>query len=138
MDYQQTFAVSAAGMEVERRRLDIAAMNLANAQTVTGPDGRGYRPQRVFAQAGQGRVGFDSLVTLPLVTIAETGTPERKMHEPGHPMADAQGYVAYPGIDHASEMMTVVTAMRAYEANVVAMHASREMALRALDIGSGT
>ena len=59
------------------------------------------------------------------------------MLEPGHPQADVQGFVTYPGVDTATEMMTIMDAMRAYEANVAAMNASRTMAMKALEIGSG-
>ena len=137
MDYQQTFAISAAGMDIERRRLDIAAMNLANAQTVTGADGRGYRPQRVVVQSLQNTGSFDALLAMPAASVEATGAPDRKMLEPGHPQADVQGFVTYPGVDTATEMMTIMDAMRAYEANVAAMNASRTMAMKALEIGSG-
>jgi flagellar basal-body rod protein FlgC len=61
--------------------------------------------------------------------------PVRNVLEPSHPLADAKGFVAYPGVDTAAEMMSLMNATRAYEANVVAMNAARSMALRALDIG---
>jgi flagellar basal-body rod protein FlgC len=142
MDYTHIFAVSAAGMDVERRRLDVAAMNLANSQTIAGADGAAYRPQRVVALALQvsafgdlvgGETGF-----APVASVEPTGAPERKSYEPGNPFADAQGYVSYPGVDTATEMLSIMGAMRAYEANVAAMNATRAMALKALDIGGGS
>ena len=138
MDYQQTFAISAAGMTVERSRLDVAAMNLANAQTITGADGQGYRPQRVIVNAAQDSTSFAGLMALPTASITTTDAPNRMMLEPGHPYADAKGFVSYPGVDSATEMMTIMDAMRAYEANVAAMNASRSMALKALDIGGAS
>ncbi len=144
VDYSQIFAVSAAGMDVERRRLEVAAMNLANAQTVAGADGASYRPQRVVALALQGSApAFGELVGgeaafAPVASVEPSGAPERKSYEPGNPFADAQGFVAYPGVDTATEMLSIMGAMRAYEANVAAMNATRAMALKALDIGGGT
>ncbi len=135
MDYQQTFAISAAGMTVERSRLDVAAMNLANAQTISGVDGQGYRPQRVIVNGAQDSASFQSLMARPTASITTTDAPDRTMYEPGHPYADAKGFVSYPGVDSATEMMTIMDAMRAYEANVAAMNASRAMALKALEIG---
>lgn len=143
MDYSRIFAVSAAGMEVERTRLDVAAVNLANAQTVAGPDGQSYRPQRVIAYAMQNASeSFGSLVSgfafTPVASVEATGAPDHTSYEPGNPFADARGLVSYPGVDSATEMMTIMSAMRAYEANVAAMNATRTLALKALDIGGGT
>lgn len=140
MDYQQVFAISAAGMDLERTRVDVAAVNLANANTVAGADGRVYQPMRVVAHAG---AAFGQLVTggldaVPAAVIEATGAAPNMAYEPGHPLADARGFVAHPGVDSAAEMVTIMSAMRGYEANVAAMNASRSMALKALDIGSAT
>lgn len=143
MDYSQIFAISAAGMSVERRRLEVAALNVANAQSISGPDGQGYRPQRVVVQAiADARAGFEGLLGAglaytPVATVEATGAPDRKSYEPGNPLADAQGFISYPGVDNLHEMMSIMSAMRAYEANVAAMNAARSMALKALDIGGG-
>jgi flagellar basal-body rod protein FlgC len=72
---------------------------------------------------------------LPGVSVEFADRAARKVHDPGHPMADAQGFVAYPAVDAATEMVTLMSATRAYEANVAAMNAARTMALKALDIG---
>jgi flagellar basal-body rod protein FlgC len=60
------------------------------------------------------------------------------VHEPGHPMADAKGFVKYPGVDPAADMISLMSAARAYEANVAALNTARTMALKALDIGGNT
>jgi flagellar basal-body rod protein FlgC len=69
------------------------------------------------------------------VDVVATNAPQRMVQDPGHPHADAQGYVRYPGVDQAAEMITAMTALRTYEANVAAMGFARAMAARALDIG---
>jgi flagellar basal-body rod protein FlgC len=141
MDYNQAFAISAAGMDVERRRLDVAALNLANANTVAGTDGHLYQPLRVVAHAAQiGARDFDDMVAqgldaVPVATVETATTTPRMVYEPGHPMADERGFVSYPGVDTATEMLTIMSAMRSYEANVAAMTAVRAMTLKALDIG---
>lgn len=146
MDYTQVFAISAAGMALERTRVDVAALNLANANTVQAADGSGYRPMRVVAQSGMTPVMFDQLVDgglaaqdvagmLPVVNVMPAAVSARMSYEPGHPMADSRGLVAYPGVDTATEMVTLMTATRAYEANVAAMNTARSLALKALDIG---
>ena len=144
MDYRNTFAISAAGMGVERLRVEVASLNLANAHTVSETQAPGFQPMKVVARAAispqAGEAGlFSSLVgrglTGPVGTVESTQQPARKVLEPGHPLADAKGFVAYPGVDTTTEMMTLMSATRAYEANVVAMNAARSMALKALEIG---
>jgi len=151
MDYIQAFAISAAGMSTERARVDVASLNLANADTVWTPDGINYQPLRVVSRAGvlEGasfaeRVdrGLEapalSQVVVPGATVEPAGNPPRRVHEPGNPFADAQGFVTYPGVDPATEMVSLMAALRAYEANVAAMNVSRTLALKALDIGGAT
>lgn len=145
MDYHQAFAVSAAGMALERTRVDVAAMNLANAHTVESANGAGYRPLRVIGVAGAGAGSFGQYMAqgqalaeqglLPAALIAAADAPPRLQYEPGHPLADAKGMVAYPGVDQAEQMLTLMTATRAYEANLAALHTARNLALKALDIG---
>ncbi|SEK93160.1 flagellar basal-body rod protein FlgC [Roseateles sp. YR242] len=147
MNYAQSFAISATGMDVERLRVEVAALNLANANTVSFADGRGFQPLRVVAQSAVGLQpmdgnGFASLVGQglagPTAVVEPNGRPARTVLDPGHPQADAQGYVSYPGVDTATEMMTMLGASRAYEANVAAMNITRSMATKALEIGGNS
>jgi flagellar basal-body rod protein FlgC len=141
MDYLKSFAISAAGMAVERTRVEVAAMNLANANTVQDPASTGYRPLRVVAQAAPAG-SFGSLVdsglgetVVPVATVEEMPVAPRMAEEPGNPLANKQGLVAYPGVDTATEMVTMMSASRAYEANVAALNIARTLALKTLDIG---
>lgn len=149
MDYSASFAISAAGMTLERTRVEVAALNLANANTVQGPNGATYQPLRVVAQSAAGAPSFlaavnqgmaqtQQLPDLPVVTIEPMQKSPRLAYEPGHPLASAQGYVAYAGVDPATEMVTMMSATRAYEANVAAMNTARTLALRALEIGGNS
>jgi len=138
MDYLSSFAISAAGMNVERLRVDVAAMNLANANASITVNGANYQPLQVVATAT--RAGsFGALVGGGLVGPQAVVQPStllpRQVLEPGHPAADAQGFVRYPGVDTTVEMMTLMSATRAYEANVSALNAARSMAMKALEIG---
>jgi flagellar basal-body rod protein FlgC len=147
MNYLDSFAISAAGMAVERTRVDVAALNLANANTVQTAGGTSYQPARVVARtgsAGGAAVSFAdqveqglglSSVDLPMASVEPTLAAPRLVYDPSHPFADARGFVTYPGIDAATEMVSLMTALRAYEANVAALNATRTLALRALDIG---
>jgi flagellar basal-body rod protein FlgC len=144
MDYSSTFAVSAAGMALERTRVEVAALNLANAHTTQSPGQVPYVPLQVIAQAAAGG-SFGALmgsgapaVAAPEFHVEPANVAPRTVHEPGHPLADAKGFVNYPGVDTAAEMVSMMSATRAYEANVAAMNAARTMALKALDIGGNT
>lgn len=138
MSYPQTFAISAAGMDVERLRVEVATLNLANAHTVAGADGRLYQPLRVMATSSPQGL-FSSLMKTPLegpsAWVEPTGVASKQVLDPGHPMADAKGFVAQPDVDPAAEMMTMMGALRSYEANVAAMNTARTMALKSLEIG---
>lgn len=143
MDYLQSFAISAAGMAVERTRVEVAAMNLANANTVQDPAGAGYQPLRVVARAAQ--ASFGSMVdgglgaaALPAANVEPLPVAPRLVQEPGHPFANEQGFVAYPAVDAATEMVSMMSATRAYEANVAALNTARTLALKTLDIGRNT
>ena len=139
------FDISAAGMNLERTRLDVTAVNIANAHTTQTPDGQVFRPLRVLAQPS---VGFDSMLdglrdgtgmaSVPFnVTVEPVNRPPRLVYEPGHQDANENGFVAYPDINPVSEMVNLIGISRAYEANVNAMNLAKSMALKALEIGSG-
>lgn len=151
MDYSRAFAISAAGMTLERTRVEVAAMNLANANTVQGVDGVSYQPMRVVATAGavgqmadfgaamllqsDGAAGAETAFAVPQVSVQPDNVAPRRVYEPGNPYADAKGYVNYAGVDNASQMVTMMSAMRSYEANVAAMNMSKTLAVKALSIG---
>jgi flagellar basal-body rod protein FlgC len=143
MDFNATFAISAAGMSAERTRVDVAALNLANASTAHAAGEAGFVPMRAvlrsnapaFAAAMSSAAGAAGALPLPTVTLEPSGRPERKIHDPGHPLADAAGFVRLPGVDAATEMVTMMSATRAYEANVAVMNTARMLAQKALEIG---
>lgn len=134
VEYLPSFAVSAAGMTLERTRVEVASLNLANAHAPQqGP--HAYQPLRVVARPGAFAGFMEAQAAVPSVLVETVPSSPRLVHEPGHPAADAKGFVAYPGVDLAAEMVTLMTAMRSYEANVAAMNAARLLALKSLDIG---
>ena len=142
MDYQSAFAISAAGMSAERLRVDVAALNLANANTPLAANGAGYQPLRVQAsvRAAPGARSFETLMDQGMeaartLSVAPYRAPARRVHEPGHPQANKDGFVLYPSVDSLTEMMTLMVASRAYEADVAAFNAAKSMAMKALEIG---
>ena len=134
---------SGSALSAERLRMDVTAENLANAQTTRTANGQGpYRRKEVVLQeAGAGvgaRASFaDSLQAARGVKVAgivEDPTPSRRVYDPGHPDADAQGYVAMPNVNTVTEMTDLIGASRAYEANVTAMQTTKTMFAKTLDL----
>lgn len=128
-----TLRVSSSGLSAERLRMDLIADNLANANTTRTPNGQPYQRKIAIFQP------ITPIPTMPggvrVVQIAVDTTPPRLVYEPGHPDADANGYVAYPNVDIVHEMVDMITASRAYEANIQAFNTAKNMFLRTLDIG---
>jgi flagellar basal-body rod protein FlgC len=127
---------SASGMAAERTRIDVVAKNLANAQVTSMPDGSGpYRRQLVrFSTVMSRELGRRSEPAGVRVASveADTSSPLVRVHEPGHPDADATGIVTYPNVNATSEMADLITAVRAYESNANAAESFVRMAERAL------
>jgi flagellar basal-body rod protein FlgC len=144
------FDISASALTAERMRMDVTAENLANAQTTRTADGGPYRRKEVVLQevaqgggfagnlraamgsGGSGRVGGPGGVEV--AGIAEDSAPNKMVYDPGHPDADANGYVAMPNVDSVTEMVDLISASRAYEANVTAMQSAKTMFSKTLDL----
>jgi flagellar basal-body rod protein FlgC len=141
MSLSYSFAVSEAGMAFERARADAASTNIANMHTTRSATGGAFVPLQAVAIGKPGR-SFSSFMTqnngllsLPEPEIRASATAPKMVFEPGHPDADDKGFVAYPNINQVSEMVTLMTSNRAYEANVSALNAAKAMALKTLEIG---
>lgn len=140
MDSFRATEISASGMVAQKTRIEAAAANLANMHSAHGAHGPHYQPVTAVVRAAQGTfaqaiAGADALTPVTVEVVPQQGVQPRRVYEPGHPDADASGMVSYPGVDHMKEMMTVMAAIRAYEANLAALQATRTLAARALEIG---
>lgn len=143
MDFTSVAAISLSGMNVERARIDASALNLANMHVTRTPEGGPFKPVSVIAGLQSGKA-FSNVLgsvgqTVPLAQVVaiQQQTAPRMVLEPGHPDADSKGFVAYPAVNSVTEMLNVMTAVRAYESNVVALNGAKAMALKALEIGGG-
>jgi len=143
MDYFSAMDISASGMTTQRFRLDTVALNMANASTTRSINGGPYRRQQVILGERAMQPTFNQMLAreqglryagVEVVQIQEDDSPPRLVLEPGHPDADARGFVRYPNINPVGEMVILLEAVRLYEANVRALNAGKEMALRALQI----
>lgn len=132
----QAMQISASGLTAERFRLDLIANNVANVHTTRTEQGGPYRRKTaVFAERlDEARRGGGGV---RVAAVSADRSEPRLVFEPEHPDADAAGYVAYPNINIVQEMVDMITATRAYEANVTALNASKSMFLKALEIGRG-
>jgi flagellar basal-body rod protein FlgC len=125
----RTLEISASGLAAQRLRLDTIAGNIAQAQTTENEQGEHEPFQRRLvvleavstAPDGEGTPGVKATVEI------DTVTPPRKVHQPGHPHADADGYVSYPNVNSITEFVNAMEASRAYEANLATMQFTRDM-----------
>jgi len=125
-----SFDISASGLSAQRARLDVIANNIANVETTRTPEGGPYRRQQVvFASRGGNPGGVD------MVGLVPDSREPRRVYQPGHPDADADGFVAYPNVSIVEEMVDLVSATRSYEANAAAFVAAKAMAQQALELG---
>jgi flagellar basal-body rod protein FlgC len=135
--------ISRSGMDVEWQRLQVIAQNLANINTSRTASGDVFRPLRLlsgpkaeFAQA-MAKAGGGEPAGVQVLGLEAAAGSLRRVHEPGHPHADADGFVSYPAIDHAGEMTLMIKTSRSYEANLTAMNIAHQMYNRALELGRG-
>jgi len=155
----RTLEISAAGLAVQRIKLDTAAENIANVETTRTENGEPYRKKLVNIKASREKLKFRPGIgrfseflerssgrlplrlprreedVIPEASVdTDDNTPFTLKYEPGHPDADEKGFVRYPNINIIDEMVDLVTASRAYEANVTAIQAAKDMFMKALEI----
>jgi flagellar basal-body rod protein FlgC len=140
IDFFTAMEVSASGLSAQRTRMNVAAGNLANAQTTQAAGGGPYRRRDVVLSAvdapgAQGTPFAQQVKGVVVSQITQDAAPPRLEYDPGHPQANAAGYVAYPNINPVEEMVDMITASRAYEAGITTMTTAVNMAERALSIG---
>ncbi len=139
MDFLDALSVSASGLSAERTRVNIAASNLANAEATRGPDGQPYRRkdpvlESVSFQEALDQAGGSAAGGVKVAEVVEDTTPGRKIYSPGHPDADKDGFLTLPNVNPLHEVVNLMSASKAYEANATAVETLKSMAQRALDI----
>jgi flagellar basal-body rod protein FlgC len=128
----RSLQISGSALEAERLRLDTITENLANAQTTRTETGRPYQRKQVVFEVAPGE---NDGVGGVKASVAATTDPGERIYQPGHPDADASGYVEMPNVNIVEEMVDMVSASRAYQANVAAMNATRDLIRNALTLG---
>ena len=132
---------AASALNVERTRIEVAVSNIANAESTRGADGQPYR-RRDVVLASEPVGSFDAALGsaggatgVKVAAVVQDQTPFRKRFEPSHPDADAEGFVSLPNVDAPQEMVDMLGAARAYQANLAAIGLIREMVAKALELG---
>jgi flagellar basal-body rod protein FlgC len=144
MDFFDALKTSATGLSAQRLRMNLISGNLANANTTRTAEGGPYRRKEAVFAAAPAAASFSEMLDsrrrqlLPHVKVVDVfsddSAPIRKF-DPNHPDADELGYVSLPNVNVMEEMVNLISATRSYEANVAAVKAAKEMALKALEIG---
>ena len=124
------FDIAGSALTAQSQRLNVAASNLANADSLTGPDGQPYRAKQVVFQVNGAATGG-----VKVADVIESQAPDKLVYEPGNPLADAKGYVKMPNVDVVGEMVNTMSASRSYQANVEVLNTVKSMMLKTLTLG---
>jgi flagellar basal-body rod protein FlgC len=129
----RAFEIGSTGLVAQSIRLNTTASNIANVETLEGPDGRPYRGRQVVFRTTpiQGAPGAG----VEVANIVENDAPLRKEYKPGHPRADAQGYIEMPNVNPVEEMVNMISASRSYQMNLELMSNTRLLVTRTLSMG---
>jgi flagellar basal-body rod protein FlgC len=144
MDFMNSIQTSSSGLSAQRLRMNLISGNLANVNTTRTREGGPYRRKEAIFAAQSINSDFNKILTarqksqfagVQVDRIYEDPNPPLMKYQPSHPHANDKGYVAMPNINPMEEMVNMISATRGFEANVTALKAAKEMALKALEIG---
>ncbi|WP_093161167.1 flagellar basal body rod protein FlgC [Variovorax sp. YR216] len=127
------FSVAGSAMTAQSQRMNVTASNLANAESVAGPDGQPYRAKQVVfevAPSGQQDIGG-----VQVARVVEDPSPAKMVYDPKNPHANAGGYVAMPNVNVVEEMTNMISASRSYQANVEVLNTAKTLMVKTLTIG---
>lgn len=146
MGYFSSLEIGASALTAQRLRMDTISQNIANASTTRTENGTPYRRRLVVFEEKASDIPFSQYLSkaskdtyigsgVRVAKIVEDSSPLKKVYDPGNPDADAEGYVEMPNVDIITEMVNMISATRAYEANVTSINTTKSLALKALEIG---
>ena len=127
------FGVSGSAVSAQSQRLNVVASNLANADAVAGPDGKVYKGRQVVFET----VLMDSQASagVKVSNVQENQAPGKRVHNPGHPLADAEGFITQSNVNPVEEMVNMISASRSYQNNVEVMNTAKTLLLKTLQLG---
>ena len=132
MSLFSVFDISSSAMHAQSARLNAVASNLANAESVTSSNGQPYRAKQVVFEAAKVSGGAQGV---KVAAVLEDQSPAKMVFQPGHPLADASGYVAMPNVNVVEEMADMISASRNFQTNVEMMNTAKQMMQRVLTLG---
>ncbi len=134
MSLFKVFNVSGSAVSAQSQRLNVVASNLANAESVAGPDGQPYKARQVLFQTQM--MGADaSAAGVRVASVVEDNAAPRRIHDPDHPLADEQGYVTMTNVNAVEEMVNMISASRSYQSNIDVMNTAKSLLLKTLQLG---
>lgn len=133
MSLLSIFDISGSALTAQSKRMNVAASNLANADSVTGPDGEPYRAKQVVFQVKPG--AGEEIGGVQVSQVVDDPSPDRLVYQPGNPLADAKGYVRMPNVDVVGEMVNSIAASRSYQANVEVLNTTKSLMMKTFTLG---
>jgi flagellar basal-body rod protein FlgC len=127
------FGVSGSAVSAQSKRLNVVASNMANVDAVAGPDGQAYKSRQVVFETVP--MGDQGTAGVKVKAITESDAPSKRVHNPNHPSADAEGYVNYSNVNPVEEMVNMISASRSYQNNVEVMNTAKTLLLKTLQLG---
>jgi len=137
MSMMNIFQVAGSAMLAQSQRMNVSASNLANADSVAGPDGQPYRARQVVFQMNPiaGQAYGQEIGGVKVAGIVQDQTPPRMVYDPANPLANAEGYVAMPNVNVVDETVNMISASRSYQANVEVLNTAKTLMMKTLTIG---
>lgn len=127
------FNLAASAMSAQSQRMNVTASNLANADSVAGPDGQPYRARQVVFEVASGDA--DEVGGVRVAEVVEDRSPLRTVFDPKNPRANPEGYVTLPNVNVVEEMTNMISASRSYQANVEVLNTAKALMMKTLSIG---
>ena len=133
MSISNLFNTAGSALTAQAQRMNVAASNMANADSVAGPNGEPYRAKQVMFELEAGAA--EGIGGVRVSNVIESDAPFRQEYNPGHALADDAGYVEMPNVNPTDEMINMISSSRSYQANIEVLNTGKELALRTLSLG---
>ncbi|WP_191578101.1 flagellar basal body rod protein FlgC [Achromobacter insolitus] len=137
MSLLSIFDIAGSALSAQSQRMNVAASNMANADSVVGPDGQSYRARQVVFQVNPaaGQALGQEIGGVRVAGVVQDQSPLKMVYDPKHPLADAQGYISMPNVDPVAETVNMIAASRSYQANVEVLNTAKALMQKTLTIG---
>jgi flagellar basal-body rod protein FlgC len=138
MTMMSIFQMAGSALSAESQRMNVTASNLANVNTTAGPDGQPYRAKQVVFQTdplGSPDISGNAIGGVTVTGVIEDPTPSKTVYDPQNPGANTDGYVTLPNVDPVQEMVNMISASRAYQADIETMNTAKTLMLKTLTLG---